>query len=226
MNRLAGSFLLSVLLCFSMAGCAAENTAEQTGTDDVSEVRNTVDVYLSSLEDGDLQKSADYLADNSKVHQLMEEYEQLTSPILEIFGSIEMTDELKDQYEHFADQIVTLSFRSHEIGDVTKISDTEYQVQADITSVDYDDVSHAVRSFLSSGRDQILTEEKKKELKKIYDEQGQTALDNAILSEMFDYMTVHFDEIAKDCSTVKITAVFTVTKENDVWKISDAGSGQ
>ncbi len=226
MNRLAGSFLLSVLLCFSMSGCAAENTAEQAGTDDVSEVRNTVDAYLSALEDGDLQKSADYLTDNSKVHLLMEEYEQQTSPILEIFGDIEMTDELKNQYEHFADQIVTLSFRSHEIGEVTKISDTEYHVQADITSVDYDDVSHAVRSFLSSGRDQILTEEKKKELKKIYDEQGQTALDNAILSEMFDYMTLHFDEIAKDCSTVKITAVFTVTKENDVWKISDAGSGQ
>lgn len=222
MNRTAGSVLLSVLLCFSAAGCSAENT----GKDDISEVKNTVDAYLTALENGDPKGSAEYLSENDEGELLTDEFYSQTEPIQEIFNYAEMTDELKDQFDHFIGQIITLSFQSHEIGEVTQISDNEYQVHAEITSVDYDDISYAARSLLSSGRDQILTEEKKKELKQIYDEQGQTALDNAILKEMFDYMTVHFNEITENCSEIRINTVFTVTKENDAWKITDAGSGQ
>ena len=45
-----------------------------------------------------------------------------------------------------------------------------------------------------------------------------------ILKEMFDYMTEHFDELAENCSSVKISTEFTVTKENDVWKITYVGA--
>ena len=226
MNRIAGPFLLSVLLCFSAAGCAASGPDAKAGKDDISEVKNTVDAYLESLENGDLRKSAEYLSDSGEGNLFTDEFYSQTEPVKEIFSDIEMTDELKTQYDHFIDQVITLSFQSHEIGEAVKVSDSEYQVHAEITSLDYDDISYAARSLLSEGRDRILTEEKKAELKQIYDEKGQTALDNAILKEMFDYMTVHFDEMAENCSEIKISTVFTVTKENDVWKITDAGSGK
>ncbi len=226
MNRFAGSVLLSALLCVSAAGCAASGPDAKSGKDNISEVKDTVDDYLQALENGDLKRSAEYLSANSEGNLLTEEFYSQTESIKDIFSNVEMTDELKSQYDHFIEQIITLSFQSHEIGEVIQVTDSEYQVHAEITSVDYDDISYAARDMLSTGRDQILTEEKKKELKQIYDEKGQTALDNAILKEMFDYMTVHFDEMAEDCSQVRNSTVFTVTKENDVWKITDAGSGQ
>ena len=225
MNRFAGSVILSALLCFCAAGCAAEPEA-LAGKDDISEVKNTVDAYLEALEQGDLKRSSEYLSGSGEGDLLTEQFYSQTEPIKEIFSDVEMTDELQEQYDHFIDQIITLSFQSHETGEVIQVSDSEYQVHAEITSVDYDDISYAASSLLSTGRDQILTEEKRKELKQIYDEKGQTALDHAILKEMFDYMTDHFDEMAENCSSVKISTLFTVKKENDVWKITDAGSGQ
>ena len=225
MNRFAGSVILSALLCFCATGCAAEPEA-LAGKDDISEVKNTVDAYLEALEQGNLKRSAEYLSGSGEGDLLTEQFYSQTEPIKEIFSDVEMTDELQEQYDHFIDQIITLSFQSHETGEVIQVSDSEYQVHAEITSVDYDDISYAASSLLSTGRDQILTEEKRKELKQIYDEKGQTALDHAILKEMFDYMTDHFDEMAENCSSVKISTVFTVKKENDVWKITEAGSGQ
>lgn len=190
---------LASILSMSLLAC---------GTSDADKAKASVNTYLKSIKNGDYETVSSVLTSD-----LSDSFDSTLSYYEEIIDEYDLSDETLKSVQSLISKMLQLTCSDYKVGEVTEVSDTEYEVSATVTTISYDNLD--ITDF-----EEELSEKYNFDSIDYEDSTEAELYDQLILmscsytSELADYYMENGDKVDQDVT-------FTVVKENDNWLISE-----
>lgn len=204
MNKIL-KFTVAAALVFAMTGCTSAQE---------SSAKNAVNGYFVSLEEGNIDDAAKYVAEN--VTTDFSSLQEMETSMNEMLDQYSVSDATKKLFSDAFTSIVKLCVKSHKITNTDKISDSEYKVTVDADILDSDDINSAISNIDSSS---FLTDISSKVMEK-YTSEGETAAAEYLMTEMAGWISSNYGDALKNLQATTKTKIITVDKQNDDWLIT------
>lgn len=198
--------LFAGILAISLTACAANATE--------SAVKNTVNSYFVSLEEGNLDDAYKYVSDNATTD--FSSLKNIEESMNDMIAQYDVSDSTKKLFTDAFSQIIKLCVQSHKITKVEKVSDTEYNVSVDASILDSDTISEAVQnidynSFISGISSKVMEK---------YTSEGETAAAEYMMSSMATWFATNYTDALKNLKASAKSVVITVDQEDNNWLIT------
>jgi hypothetical protein len=204
MKKLLKMILCSVMLC-TMTACSNGNEAA---------VKNTVNSYFVSLEEGKLEDAYKYVGEDAATD--FSELKETEDSLNEMLDEYNVSDATKTLFSDAFSSIIKLCVQSHKITKTEKVSDTEYKVTADASILDSDTIATAIENI---DYETFLNDISSKVTEK-YTSEGESAAAEYLMSSMATWFSENYTSALKDLKATARPVVITVDKQNDSWLIT------
>lgn len=199
------SLILSLALSASIAGCAADSGA-----------RNTADSFLNALETGDLDGAI--AVSDGTAREGVEALKASTLAIFQFPEGFEISDEMQAVMDEFVRGSTAISYKSHKIWNMKRISDDEYEVTAIVTIADSQSLADAIAAVDPQSDINTYADE----INEITLNEGEDAGFARMMYVIYDCYNRNMDEIESHLRFEDGSIKMTLKKNKDgTWMVSD-----
>lgn len=197
MKKIISLFTVLLLsLCF--CGCRQTPIPEET-----------VNGFWNAMESGDISTARTYVS--GEAEDYMNSLISAESAMKELMQSFEVTEEISGKLDTLSSGIARITFRSHEITDTVKLSETNFKFSVSVISAGSDTFNSALRKVDY----ETALEEHAAEITKIMTEEGTAKAYSYMFGIIFDYLNENLDAVEQELVYNENPVIMLVEKNND-----------
>ena len=201
--------LVSALLAVTLIGCSGKESHE-------TEIKAAVDGFFQEMQAGDAAKAESYLTDDCQDDFGIN---GITGALDAQLEGLDLGETFEAESQEFMKNIVSQAFESYTI-DSVKENSSGGTVTVSGKCLDFDNLDFSESNADITALSEQYTNEHLEELQKIYMEQGEDAMTEAIMSGLVPMLYDTMEQTAKDTPRIDFNASITVVEQDGQWLIS------